>query len=59
MLPLLTMLTNKKVKFQWLEACDKSSQELKNRLTSTPILTILEGFDSFVSYYDASTLFVY
>ncbi|XP_070032617.1 uncharacterized protein [Nicotiana tomentosiformis] len=36
----LTKLTHKNVKFQWSEACEKSFQELKNRLTTTPILTL-------------------
>ncbi|WMV46430.1 hypothetical protein MTR67_039815 [Solanum verrucosum] len=47
----LTALTQKKVRFVWSEACEKSFQELKDRLTSTLVLTLLEGFDGFVVYY--------
>jgi len=50
----LTTLTQKKAKFVWLEACEKSFQELKNRLTSAPVLTLPEDTDEFVVYYDAS-----
>ena len=39
----LTQLTQKKAKYQWSEACEKSFQELKDRLTSAPILTLPEG----------------
>ncbi|WMV46138.1 hypothetical protein MTR67_039523, partial [Solanum verrucosum] len=38
------------------EACEKSFHELKNRLTSAPILTIPKGSDGFVVYYDASRI---
>ncbi|KAH0737964.1 hypothetical protein KY290_036669 [Solanum tuberosum] len=38
----LTALTQKKVKFVWSEACEKSFQELKDRLTYAPVLTLLE-----------------
>ncbi|WMV49763.1 hypothetical protein MTR67_043148, partial [Solanum verrucosum] len=34
--------------------CEKSFQELKDRLTSTPILTLPVGTDGFVVYYEAS-----
>ncbi|XP_070057486.1 uncharacterized protein [Nicotiana tomentosiformis] len=33
-------LTEKNVKFQWSEACEKSFQELRNKLTTAPILTL-------------------
>ena len=36
----LTTLTKKKDKFEWTEACEKSFQELKDRLTSAPVLTL-------------------
>ena len=51
---LLTKLTQKIVNFQWSEACDKNFQELKMRLTTAPILTLLEGTQCFVVYCDAS-----
>lgn len=50
----LTKLTQKAVKFQWSDACEKSFQELKSRLTSAPILTLPEGTEGFVVYCDAS-----
>ncbi|WMV51477.1 hypothetical protein MTR67_044862, partial [Solanum verrucosum] len=52
----LTVLTQKKVKFLLPEACEKSFQELKNRFTSAPVLTLPEGFDGFVVYSDASRI---
>ncbi|KAH0778029.1 hypothetical protein KY290_009440 [Solanum tuberosum] len=50
----LTKLTQKTVKFQWSEACEKSFQELKKRLTIAPVLTLPEGTQGFVVYCDAS-----
>ncbi|XP_019250968.1 PREDICTED: uncharacterized protein LOC109229874 [Nicotiana attenuata] len=38
----LTRLTQKKVKFQWSDACVKSFEELKKRLASAPVLTLPE-----------------
>ncbi|WMV09563.1 hypothetical protein MTR67_002948, partial [Solanum verrucosum] len=52
----LTTLTQKKVKFIWSEACEKSFQELKDRLTSAPVLTLSEGTYGFVVYCDASRI---
>ncbi|WMV08791.1 hypothetical protein MTR67_002176 [Solanum verrucosum] len=49
----LTDLTQKKVKFIWFEACEKSFQELKDRLTSATVLTLPQGTDGFVAYCDA------
>ncbi|XP_070046733.1 uncharacterized protein [Nicotiana tomentosiformis] len=45
---LLNKLIQKAVKFQWSDACERSFQELKSRLTTTPVLTLLEGIDEFV-----------
>ncbi|KAH0655152.1 hypothetical protein KY285_030034 [Solanum tuberosum] len=50
----LTKLTQKKVKFQWSDDCEKSFAELKTRLTTTPVLTLPEGSDGYVIYCDAS-----
>ncbi|WMV09130.1 hypothetical protein MTR67_002515 [Solanum verrucosum] len=44
------------VKFQWLEAYQKRFQEFKIRLTLALVLTLLEGLDGFVFYYDASRI---
>ncbi|WMV50784.1 hypothetical protein MTR67_044169 [Solanum verrucosum] len=54
-IPLMT-LTQKKVKFLWSEACEKIFQELIDRLTSAPVLTLLEGSDGFVIYCDDSRI---
>ena len=50
----LTRLTRKKEPFCWLEACQQSFNELKRRLTSTPVLTLPSGKDGFAVYCDAS-----
>ncbi|XP_075494726.1 uncharacterized protein LOC142532291 [Primulina tabacum] len=50
----LTALTRKNVRFVWNEECDRSFQELKAKLTSTPVLAIPEGSGDFVVYSDAS-----
>jgi len=39
----LTTLTQKMLKFLWSEACEKSCQDLEDRLTLAPILTLSEG----------------
>ena len=49
----MTALTHKNVKFEWMEACEQSFQELKRRLVTAPILTIPEEEDGFVIYCDA------
>ena len=51
---LLTTLTQKKAKFEWSEACEKIFQELKDRLTSAPVLTLSKGIDGFMEYCHAS-----
>ncbi|WMV49834.1 hypothetical protein MTR67_043219 [Solanum verrucosum] len=52
----LMALTQKKAKFIWSEDCEKTFQELKDRLTFVPALTLLEGTDGFVVYYDTSRI---
>ena len=49
----LTKLTRKNQKFVWLEACDKSFQELKKRLTTAPVLILLDPSKLFIVYCDA------
>ena len=50
----MTALTQKGKEFKWIEACEKSFQELKTRLTIDPILTLLDIQRSFIVYCDAS-----
>ncbi|KAH0644675.1 hypothetical protein KY284_032559 [Solanum tuberosum] len=50
----LTAFTQKKAKFVWSKASEKSFQKLKDRLTCAPLLTLLEGTDGCVVCYDAS-----
>ena len=50
----LTKLTQKKVKFQWDEECQKSFEELKKKLTSADVLVVPSGSDGFAVYCDAS-----
>ena len=38
----MTRLTQKEVKFEWDDLCEKAFQELKRRLTSAPILIVPE-----------------
>ena len=49
----LTQLTRKGVKFNWKESQEKGFQKLKNRLTSTPVLTMPSGTKGYVIYSDA------
>ncbi|KAL0417132.1 UNVERIFIED_CONTAM: Retrovirus-related Pol polyprotein from transposon.6 [Sesamum latifolium] len=51
--PLKKLLRNG-VAFQWTEQCQQSFDELKRRLTSTPILTLPSGSGGYVVYTDAS-----
>ena len=50
----MTQLTRKKAKFMWTEECEKSFQELKQRLVTTPVLIIPSNLGGFVIYSDAS-----
>jgi len=50
----LTTLMQKNVKFQWSGACEKSFLELKERLTTMPILAIPSGSSGYTVYCDAS-----
>ena len=51
---LLNKLTRKDVKYDGVDACPQSFKELKNRLTSAPVLALPNGRDGFVVYSDAS-----
>ena len=50
----LHYLTRKGVKFEWIDRCEGSFQTLKEKLTSTPVLTLLEGNERLEVYSDAS-----
>ena len=50
----LTKLTRKDVKYDWVDACQQSFEELNGRLTSGPILALPNGRDGFVVYSNAS-----
>jgi hypothetical protein len=50
----LTHLTRKNAKFEWKEECEKSFQELKQRLVTALVLTIPSSSGGFVIYSDAS-----
>ena len=50
----LTRLLKKETKFEWTERCEKSFQELKQRLTTAPVLTIPSGPGGYEIYSDAS-----
>ena len=48
----LTKMIRKDVKYDWVDACQQSFEELKSRLTSAPILALPNGRDGFVVYSD-------
>jgi len=50
----MTRLTQKNVKFEWSEKCERCFQELKDRLVSAPILALPVSGKEFVVYSDAS-----
>ena len=50
----LHCLTRKGVKSEWTDRCEGSFQTLKEKLTSTPVLTLPEGNEGFEVYSDAS-----
>ena len=50
----LSSLTQKKVKFEWTDKVEKSFQELKKKLTTTPVLTLPKGEEGFAVYTDES-----
>ena len=50
----MNFLTQKSKKFDWLEACERSFQILKDSLTFAHVLTIQEGTKGFIVYCYAS-----
>ena len=51
---LMTRLTRKEVKFDWDDRCEEAFQELKRRLTTAPILIVLNRGQGYTVYCDAS-----
>ena len=52
--PPLTTLTQKNVRFEWSDACEKSIQMLKDKLTSASVITLPKSTKGYVVYYDES-----
>lgn len=50
----MTKLTRKGESFDWVDSCESCFQELKQRLTSTLVLTIARSGEKFTVYSDAS-----
>ena len=50
----MTRLTQKEVKFEWNDLCERTFHELKRRLTSAPILIVPEMGQRYRVYCDAS-----
>ena len=50
----MTGLTQKKVKFEWNDLCERALQELRRRLTLAPILIVSERRQRYIAYCDAS-----
>ena len=51
----MTRLTRNEVKFEWNDLCEKAFQELKWRLSTTPILIVLKRGQRYTVYCGAST----
>ena len=50
----MTKLTQKEVKFEWNDSCEMAFQELKQRLTSAPVLVVPNRGQEYSVYCDAS-----
>jgi hypothetical protein len=50
----MTELLKNNTPYVWLDKCEASFQELKTRLTTTPVLTLPDASKDFVVYYDTS-----
>jgi hypothetical protein len=51
---LMTKLLKSNTPYVWSDKCEAIFQELKTRLTTTPVLTLPDGSKDFVVYCDAS-----
>ena len=51
----MTRLTQKEVKYEWIDPCERTFQELKRRLTSAPILIVPDRGQRYTLYFVAST----
>ncbi|GKF33488.1 putative reverse transcriptase domain-containing protein, partial [Tanacetum coccineum] len=49
----VTKLTQKKVTFEWGDKQEAAFQTLKDKLCSAPILSLPQGVENFIVYYDA------
>lgn len=54
MLTPLTRLTRKEEQFVWTDACEQLFLTLKERFTTTPVLSLLDGHYVFIVFSDAS-----
>ena len=50
----MTKLTHKETKFHWSGECERCLQEMKSKLTSTPVLILPESTKGYAVYCDAS-----
>ncbi len=50
----LTSLAQKRVKFEWSKACESGFKDFKDKLISALVLTLSEGTEGFVVYFNAS-----
>jgi hypothetical protein len=50
----MTELLKSNTLYVWSDKCEANFQELKTRLTTTPVLTLLDASKDFVVYCDAS-----
>jgi hypothetical protein len=50
----MTRLIRKEIKWEWINECEKSFQELKIRFTTILVLTLPSGTEGLVVYSDAS-----
>jgi hypothetical protein len=51
--PMIALLA-KKVEFKWTQKCQEAFEELKDKLTTTPLLILLDVHKPFSVYCDAS-----